>query len=218
MIRPVIPPTSAPFLLHGVPWDAYVLLRDAPENYHVRMTYDRGELEIMSPSRWHERFSRLIGRLIEAWTDEFDIPIQGCGTMTLRREDLHRGLEPDNCYYIRNEPLMRAKEELDLATDPPPDLAIEVDLTRHALEKPALYAALGVPELWRYDGQRLRLFRLRGEGGYVETGASESLPGFPVDEAEQIVEQLGTASDTALVRSFRDRVRNKNSAGPEGTK
>jgi Uma2 family endonuclease len=208
-----IEPIPSRFVLRGVPWNAYVLLRDAPENYHVRMTYDRGNLEMMSPSRWHERFSKLIGRLIEAWADEFDIPIQGCGTMTLRREDLERGLEPDNCYYIQHEAVMRAKEDLDLTTDPPPDLAIEVDLGRPTIEKPALYAALGVPELWRYDRRGLHVLQLDRDGRYADAESSEALPRFPVEIAERTVSELGTASDTALVKSFRERVRNEGLPG-----
>jgi len=207
MIRPGISTAESRFLLHGVPWDVYVLLRDAPENYHVRMTYTRGTLEMMSPSRPHERFSKMIGRLIETWAEELDIPIQGCQTTTLRRQDLEHGLEPDQCYYVEHEALVRANTDLNLAKDPPPDLALEVDLSGSASDKPSLYATFGVPELWRYDGRSLRVLRLGPGGQYVETQASESLPGFPLKEAQRVLQQLGTASDTALVKSFREWVR-----------
>lgn len=206
MIRRSIPPPQSRFLLHGVPWEAYVLLRDAPENYHVRMTFDRGELEIMSPTRRHERISKLIGRLIEAWADHHDIPIEGCQTMTIRREDLERGLEPDQCYYIENEAAVRADVELDFTKDPPPDLALEVDVSPGDIGKPSLYAALGVPELWRYENRKLSVYRLSSEGTYVPSPQSGSLTGFPLKEAERIVHQLGTASHTALVKSFRQRM------------
>ncbi len=207
MIRRDVQPGPSRFLLHRVPWDAYVLLRDAPENYHVRMTFDRGELEIMSPTRRHERISHLIGRLIEAWADQHDIPIQGCQTMTIRREDLERGLEPDQCYYVEHEAAVRADAELDFTKDPPPDLALEVDVNPSDIGKPSLYAALGVPELWRYQDGKLSVFRLGSERTYVPTAGSESLPGFPLKETERIVRQLGTASDTALVKSFQQQIR-----------
>lgn len=207
MIRRSVRSPQSRFLLHGVPWDAYVLLRDAPENYHVRMTFDRGKMEIMSPTRRHERISKLIGRLIEAWADHHDIPIEGCQTMTIRREDLERCLEPDQCYYIENEAAVRADVELDFAKDPPPDLALEVDVSPSDIGKPSLYAALGVPELWRYEDGKLSVNRLSAEGTYVPALESRSLPGFPLEEAERIVHQLGTASHTALVKSFRQRIR-----------
>jgi Uma2 family endonuclease len=145
-------------LLQGVPWQTYVSLRDLPEDYHIRMTYDRGALEIMSPSHSHERLAYLIGRLIDTWTDELAIDVQSCRTMTFRREDLQRGLEPDNCYYVASEPLVRGKTGIDLALDPPPDLAIEVDLGGGAIDKLALYAAFKVPEVWRFDGQSLEFY------------------------------------------------------------
>jgi Uma2 family endonuclease len=171
------------------------------------MTYDRGDLEIMSPSKRHEQLAYMIGRLVDAWGEELGIPIASCRTMTLRREDIERGVEADNCYYIQHESVMRARTELDLSRDPPPDLAIEVDLSRHAIEKPALYAALGVPELWRFDGRSLAVYRLGTKGRYARRAASEALSGFPLDEAERIVGRLGTESDTALAVSFRKRVR-----------
>jgi Uma2 family endonuclease len=207
MIRTEIERTPSWSFLGGVPWDAYVLLREAPENYHVRMTYDRGALEIMSPSKRHEQAACMIGRLVDAWGEELGIPVASCRTMTLRREDLERGVEPDNCYYIQHESVMRARTELDLSSDPPPDLAIEIELSRHAIDKPALYAALGVHELWRFDGRRLAVYRLGPKGRYAKRAASRALPGFPLDEAERILGQLGTESDSSLAMSFRQRVR-----------
>ena len=92
---------------------------------------------MMCPSRYHERLGHVIGRLIDAWTEELDIDMQGCGTMTFQREDLERGLEPDKCYYVTHEPQVRDKEELDFRIDPPPDLAVEIDVSsssNHKLE------------------------------------------------------------------------------------
>jgi Uma2 family endonuclease len=162
---------------------------------------------MMSPSSLHERFSRLIDRLIFAWTEERNIDIATCGTMTVRREDLQKGFEPDNCYYIRHESLVREKAELDFSVDPPPDLAVEVDVSRSSARKLALYAAFGVPEVWRYDGQRLEVYTLGPEQRYSAGAASVCLPGFPLDEAARILERLNVETERVLVGSFREFVR-----------
>jgi len=200
-------PPAEHALLHGVPWGSYVALRELPENDHVRMTYDHGDLEIMSPSRRHQKFASLIGTLIEIWAIELDVDLDSCRTMTFNREDLDRGLEPDNCYYIQNEPLVRAKVEIDFAVDPPPDLAVEIDLTRKSLDKMAIYAAFGVPEVWRFDGRELTVHRLGPDAQYQPQETSLCLPAFPLAQAERTLGRIGTASDTALARSFRDWVR-----------
>jgi Uma2 family endonuclease len=102
---------------------------------------------------------------------------------------------------------VRADIELDFTKDPPPDLAVEVDVSPADIGKPSLYAALGVPELWRYENRKLGVYRLTAERTYVPSAESLSLPGFPLKDAERIVRQLGTASDTALVKAFRERIR-----------
>jgi Uma2 family endonuclease len=187
----------------------YQQLRDVPEMYNVRMTFDEGDLEMMSPSSLHERFSRLIDRLIFAWTEEGNIDIATCGTMTVRREDLQKGFEPDDCYYVRHESLVRDKAELDFSVDPPPDLAVEVDVSRSSARKLALYAAFGVPEVWRYDGQQFEIYVLGPEQRYLASAASVCLPGFPLDEAARILGRLNVESERALVRSFREFIRRK---------
>ena len=201
------PHRPAGFVLHGVSWETYTALRDAPENYHVRMTYNRGELEVMSPSKPHEQFARLLDLLIHAWAEELDLDIGGCRTMTCRRKDLRRGFEPDDCYYVEHEAQMRAKKELDLSTDPPPDLAIEVEVSRRKRGKLKLYEAFGVPEAWRYDGRAINVYHLGPDGRYASQSASRVLPGFPIAEAERVLSRIGTASDTVLVKSFRQWVR-----------
>jgi len=200
------------FVLRGITWPTYQSLRDAPENYHVRMTYDRGDLEIMSPSQLHEQYSYILGRLIDVWTEECDIDIKSCRTMTFKREDLERGLEPDNCYYVQHEPQMRQKTELDLTIDPPPDLAIEVEVSAPAIRKMPLYAAFGVPEVWRFDGETLEVYQLSAAGQYEPREGSGCFPQFPVAQVVTVLRELNTASETALVRSFRDWVR--TNAGP----
>lgn len=136
------PPT---IVVHGVPWETYRALREKPDNLHLQMTYDRGRLELMSPSKLHGRVAILLAQMVIAWTDEKNIDRQGCGTVTFQRDDLSRGLEPDQCFYIENELQVRGREELDLMHDPPPDLVIEVDITSPSRRRLPLYQALRVP-------------------------------------------------------------------------
>ncbi len=203
-------PAELRFRLYGVSWESYLQLRASPENEHVRMTYDRGDLRMMSPSKTHEQYASLIDLLIHAWADANDVDIQGCRAVTFKRDDLQRGLEPDNCYYVAHELLVRSKTELDLLVDPPPDLAVEIDLSGERMDKLKLYAAFGVPEVWRFDGRSLRVFVLGEDGDYQQRAASASFPGLPPAEIEGVLHKLGTASETALVRSFRQWMRTAN--------
>ncbi len=195
-------------VLHGVPWRTYVELRDLPENYYVRMNYDCGTLEIMSPSAKHEGGSRIIARLIAVWTEELNIPLRSLGQMTCRREDIERGFEPDNCYYVQNESRMWDKEEIDFTVDPPPDLALEVDISRSSLNKMSIYAAFGVPELWRLDRGRLMVYEFV-DGEYRPRDSSLCFPQLPLAEVQRESEQIGKVPETKLIRAFRVWVRRK---------
>ncbi len=194
-------------VLHGVPWATYVALRDVPQSRNVRMTYNRGELEMISPSKRHEVCAHLLGRLIEAWSEELHIDIQSCRAMTCRREDLERGFEPDNSYYVKHEPQVWQKMELDLSVDPPPDLAIEIDLSGETFKKMPLCAAFGVPELWRYDGQTLEVYELNSAGQYEPRPSSASFPRLPLSEVQRLMGQVGDVRENMLIRSFRTWIR-----------
>lgn len=193
-------------VLRGVPWHTYAELRELPENYHIRMTYDRGTLEIMSPSPKHERGSSIIARLIDVWTEELNIGILSLGEMTCSREDIERSFEPDKCYYVQNEPRMWDKMEIDLTVDPPPDLAIEVDISRSSIDKLAIYAAFAVPELWRLDRRRLQVYEFV-EGEYRPRESSLCFPQLPVAEVQRVLNQIGRVPETELIRGFRAWVR-----------
>ncbi len=197
-------------VLHGVSWKLYRRLRKMPENYNIRMTYDRGELEIMSPSPLHEGIASLLGRLIDIWTLELKIPLRSCRVMTIRRAVLKRGFEPDNCYYVQHEPQMWDKKKINFKTAPPPDLVIEVEVSRRLGKKMEIYAAFRVPELWYWSGNALKVLELSNEGEYVARETSICFPTFPIAKAEEIVRQLGAAHETALVLSFRDWVRDNS--------
>ncbi len=200
-------PTEQRLFLSGVTWEAYGHLLEGFEGRHVRLTYDRGNLEVMTVSPPHEMWKKLLARLLEALTEEMNIPILSLGNTTFRREDAERGLEPDECWYIQQEALMRHKEEIDLAIDPPPDLVIEVEVSRSILDRLNILAALGVPEVWRYDGQTLRVCVLGDEGQYAETDHSPTFPMLPLSELTRFLSQRGQTDETSLVRSFRAWVR-----------
>lgn len=201
---PVIRESSV--LIHKANWQTYVALRDEDENRHVRMTYDRGRLELLTPSMPHEELGYLIGRCIDVWTEEWRIPMRGCRSTTFRREDLERGLEPDDCYYIARAPDIREKRQVDLLIDPPPDLAVEVDVHSSSLDRMAIYAALRVPEVWRWSLDELTVRLLNSRGEYERCQDSAALPGFPFDRVRALL--LSCPADaTAAIRDFRLWVR-----------
>lgn len=194
-------------LLHNVPWETYQSLRAANPSGHLRMTYDNGELEIMSPSRQHERISYLLGRMIDQWTLLHGIEVGAGRNTTFSREDLLKGLEPDNCYWITHEFVMRSKEEVDLSIDPPPDLAIEVDVTRSSIPKLPIYQALGVPEVWRWRRETLEILRLDDAGEYQSQSDSIELPSFPFDVAREVLADREANGDTAVIQEFVRRIK-----------
>jgi Uma2 family endonuclease len=165
-------------VLHGVPWDAYVAIRDDESYRHVRMDYFRGTLELMSPKYRHEKYASRLGQFILSFTEIMDIPCTESRSTTFRREDEGAGKEADTSFYIANEPLIRDKDDIDLAVDPPPDLAIEVDESNKSEGKLPIYAALRVPEVWRYDARTGVLWfgRLQADGTYRSIDRSEALP------------------------------------------
>ncbi len=190
-------------VLRGVSWQTYNALVDETESSAVRLTYDRGRLEMMSPSRDHERFKTLIGRIIEIFTEELDIPMQAGGSTTWRKEDLQRGLEADECYYIQHEPQICHREILDLSVDPPPDLAVEVEIGHSILDKLAVYGALRVPEIWRYDGESLRVCLLQPDKTYADAARSLNLPQLAPQQVAYFLGLRRQTRETEWARMFR---------------
>ncbi|MCC3468877.1 MAG: Uma2 family endonuclease [Microcoleus sp. PH2017_06_SFM_O_A] len=142
-------------VLKGVSWQTFqALLADVGDDRAWRIAYDNGVLEIRMPYQEHEMPTGMLESFIEALADELEIEVMKLRSLLLKREDLSRAIEPDTCFYIQNEALVRSRD-IDLETDPPPDLAVESDYTNSSLNKFAIYAALGVPEIWRYRRQTL---------------------------------------------------------------
>ncbi|MDY0166541.1 MAG: Uma2 family endonuclease [Thermoguttaceae bacterium] len=194
-------------VLNGVSWSTYEALLADLEHGGIRLTYDQGRLEIVSPSGHHEWFARLIGRMIEAMTEELDIPVMSTSSWTLRLELKRRGLEADESYYVANEPKVRGREDLSLDRDPPPDLAIEVEISSPWIKKIPIYAELGVPEVWRYDGQRLRVELLQADGTYAASPTSAAFPFLPIEKLEVFLARRADTDETTWIRQFRAWVR-----------
>lgn len=204
------------YVLYDVSWEFYeACLKELGER-NIRLTYDRGTLEFMSPSEKHDRPKRLLGRLIEALTEELGIEIRSEGSTTWRSEEKERGLEPDECYYVEHEPLVRGRETIDPAVDPPPDLAVEVEVTRRFVDRLGIYAALGVREIWRHWGDRFRVFVLGDDGEYREADRSPSFPFLPIDEVNRFLARRNEMGETAWVRSFREWLRQMKPQWMEG--
>jgi Uma2 family endonuclease len=208
--------TDQRFVLYDISWQFYRAFLKELADRPIRLTYDRGTLELMAPSFRHESLSAILGRFIEILTMELNIPIRSGKSTTFSRQDLNRGLEPDECYYIGNELRVRGKLEIDLKRDPPPDLAIEIDITSSSTNRMGIYAALGVPEVWRFDGENLRICRLRPDGKYEESSQSLCFPFLPWKEFVSFLEQIPETDETSLARSFQSWVREKILPGWKG--
>jgi Uma2 family endonuclease len=214
--RATSPPTAGRSLvLPNIDWDTYTkLLRVFAEKPGIRLTYDRGELEIMSPVLEHGDDASLVGDMVFVLTDELGLPLKRGGSTTLRRRRRQRGIEPDECFWIASAPLMAGRRRLDLRTDPPPDLAIEVDVTSSSLDRFAIYANLVVQEVWRIEGPTLTFHVLSG-GQYQVSAESRSFPRLRPDDLMPFLQQARQAGDeNAVLRSFRLWVRQNLVAPP----
>ena len=194
-------------VLEGVSWELYEHLLKVVGDRPLRLTYDNGELEIMSPLPEHEDAKIMLGSMVRELLIEQNVPQRGLGSTTFRRQLKKKGLEPDECFYIQNQPKIAGKRRINLDRDPPPDLAIEIDITSRSVPRLPIYAALGVPELWRYDGKKLHCLRL-DRGTYRPSDFSLALPRLRVADLlrfVRIAEQKG--DQTAALRAFRTWLR-----------
>lgn len=192
-------------VLENVRWETFLELAEQRRGSVPRMTYDNGVLEMMSPRRQHENIGRLIGRMIETYSEVLEIEIQSVASTTFKRKELKRAFEADESYYVQHAEQIRPKEEIDLAVDPPPDLVIEVEITSSAIHKLKLFAAMGVPEVWRHDGDRLEMFRLQGSQ-YKGIDTSETLRGLTAATINGVLQRRFDFGETALIREFRQSI------------
>jgi Uma2 family endonuclease len=189
------------FVMEDASWDLYEkLLRDIG-NRPIRVTYDEGRMEVMSPLPQHERPKRLLGRMIETLTLELDMQVASLGSTTFRARDKAKGLEPDECYYFRDEERMRGKQRLDLKKDPAPELVVEIDITARSVPREPIYAALGVPEIWRHRPRCVECLHLIG-GEYHARKMSLAFPFLEPALLERFIEKAAVDGETAMVRQF----------------
>ncbi len=199
-------PPGQRVLLEDVGWDEFeAILEELGEHRSARIAYDNGVLEIMAPLPIHEDDKEIISDLLKAFLEELDIEFRTLGSTTFKNEAMLKGIEPDQCFYIQNEPAIRGKSRLDLRIDPPPDLALEIDITSRT--HPETYAALGVPELWRRDRDRIQIDVLQA-GQYIQVDDSPTLPGWYLHTIiPAYLEQSRAIGRNQTMKAFRAWVR-----------
>lgn len=194
--------------LRGVSWETYQhLLNDVQDSHAAHFTYDRGTLEIMVLSFKHELLNRALASIVEVVAEELGIDIVNAGSTTFKRQDLERGFEPDTGFYIRHAAAVHGKEEIDLQTDPPPDLLIEVEISHSSLDKNSIYAALGVPEVWRYDGKTMAIFVLQNRH-YIKQETSAAFACLDAGDIARFCENSQTMKRTEWLRMLRSWLNN----------
>ena len=200
-------------LLEGVSWDTYQRIRHETDRAGqlLQITFDCGRMVIMSPLPVHEKWKKLLARLVETLAEHRGMDIEPFGSTTWRNSESLKGLEADECYYIQRAGDVIGKSELDLDIDPPPDLAIEVDVTHQPIDRISIYATLGVPEVWRYDGKAVSAIAPKPGGMHVKLNESLAFPGFHPATLNRFMDMLHTQSNQAVVNSFREWLKNQGS-------
>jgi Uma2 family endonuclease len=206
-------PAGALLRLPNVDWDEYEHLLTQMESQHPghRLSYDRGRLIIVSPKREHEFFKLFFGRLAQVLAEELGLNVEATGATTLRRKRLGKGVEPNESYYVQHATNVIGRLEFDLGVDPPPDVAIEIDMINDSLDKFPIYAALNVPEIWRYDGKTMLFYKLAGEN-YELIQNSLTFPILAAEDLTQCLERSKTEGQTAAAASFRQILRSRTSS------
>jgi Uma2 family endonuclease len=201
-------------VLYGVTWEDYERFLEALDGHKLRHTYDRGTLEMMSPlSKRHEWGGSLLGRMVERMAEELDIPIQSVGSTTLKRMAAERGIEGDRSYFIANEPRVRGRDDYDPKKDPPPDLAIEVEVTRSCVPRMPVYASMRVPELWRFDGNVVTFYGLTRRGKYTKREQSLAFPFLRPADLLRFLEMRYSTDENSVIRAFVKWVRQQRRKG-----
>src|SRR5947199_4355762 len=169
-------PVDSKLVLHDVSWDEYeALMHQLVDPAGLHIAYDDGTLQIMTTLAEHERYARFFEKLCTIISLRRRINIISVGSATMRKRKKRKGNEPDSSFYVQSADLIGNRLDIDFEIDPPPDIAVKIDLHRDSISKFSIYAALGVPEIWRYDGNSLTIYHLR-EGQYQPSEASQALP------------------------------------------
>jgi Uma2 family endonuclease len=205
-----IPPLQIEFplgeervVLHNISWETFDrLLEEAGSNRNTRFHYLDGTLEIMSPLFVHEGSNRFIAALIGAAAEVLDLNLRRAGSVTLRQKPKRAGAEPDSSFYIQSEPLVRHLNQLDLKKDPPPDLVVEVDITSSSDRRFPIYARLGIPELWQFNGKTIQYYLLQDDE-YVPVQVSPTFPTLPADVILKYLKERLNVGESQAIREFK---------------
>lgn len=192
-------------LVEDVNWQQFEsILAELGERRASRLSYSNGRLEIMVPLPEHEKAKEIIGDMVKILLEAGQIAFESLGSTTLKNERMSQAVEPDTCFYIQNQAAVIGKNRLDMSVDPPPDLAIEIDLTsRTQLDN---YQILRVPELWRYARRGLQINVLQAEQ-YIESDVSPTFPNIPIVElVNQYTQQSQVAGRTTAIQAFKNWV------------
>ncbi len=190
-----------------IAWEDYEdLLAEVGDDYPVRISFLSGTLEVMAPLALHEAYKDVILRMVGVLTLELGMECESRGSTTFKRKDLLRGAEPDTCFYIRNAARVLGKETIDLATDPPPDIVVEIDITHPSRKKFDTYAQLGVAEVWVYNGKRIRMYELTGTA-YLERPSSPTFPFVTAKALAGFLDRSRADGHNAAIRAFQAWVR-----------
>ncbi len=188
--------------IQGVSYKFYKQFCDEIGEQPIRLSYNEGCLEIMITKSPHEFFKKMLAKLVEATIFEMGVPVRSGGAMTFQRDDLEKGFEPDECWWIANESAVRKITDVDFTKNPPPDLAIEVEMSHSLAKRIAIYAAMGIAEVWRFNGQRLRFCVLSADRTYLESGHSQSFPFLRPDDLLPYLNLPDDTDETTRLRSY----------------
>ena len=200
-------------MFQQVRWEDYEqLLKDLVDRPGVRVSYDEGRLEIMSPLPEHEEYKDSIYSMVRAFAEARGIELETRGSATWKRSSLRKGSEPDTCFYVANAPRIIGKRKIDLESDPPPDVVVEIDTTNESLSKFPIYAALGVSEIWRYDGKHTYLYELTARS-YSKISESVSFPSLTAQMITDFLDAAKKHGQTKALTAFRKQLRSGKTRG-----
>jgi len=194
-------------VLRDVSWDFYErLLAEVSESPGTRITFDQGLLQIMVISAGHDKYNRSLQTLVQMIAFEMDLNFCCFGSMTFKRPDLRRGFEPDSCFYFQHADAMRPRMEIDPEVDPPPELILEIDITRDSFDRFPIFAAMSVPEVWRYSDSGVTFFSLEG-ASYQAISRSKAIPILTPETATHLLEEMMRLRPGPWRRKVQDWVR-----------
>ena len=191
------------YFLLDTDWEGYLKICEVLDEQNIKATYDQGRLELMTLSYEHESMKGILSRLLDAYLEQRELDYVTGGGMTFQRHDLDRGLEPDECYWLANWRAMQGVKRFDPAVHPPPDLVLEVEVSRSAINRISMLEAMGVPEVWRYRRKGALEVRTLNAGAYELVTMSRVLPGFEAAKLLTFLAENPGLSTSGLVRAFR---------------